>query len=220
MTAPRAYAILHAMKRTTALAVLLLVALASPVASQGIKGRELFGVRIGGVFSTGAFKDAFGDGTEIELHFIEGITPRFGVSFSLSSHDFGDSKDRMKNIQFINLDRDVDLQVYSVTVGPLLMGGLGGRMRWTIECGAGLYAVSAVIPTGIYEGTVTDNQFGFFGGAGLLYRITERWLAVNLNAKYHYFLSGDEYRDTIWFYTGEERTAFYQIALGVMLFTG
>ena len=208
------------MKRTTATLLMLLLLAAAPARAQGIKGRELFGLRIGGVFSSGEFEEKFGDGTEIELHFIEGLSPRIGLAFALSSHDFGDSKDREKNISYTGLDRDVDLQIYSITVAPLLMGAFGNDVRWTLEAGGGLYTVSAVIPTGIYEGTLTDNHLGVFAGAGLLYRITDRWLAVNLHAKYHYFFSGDEYRDTIWFYTGEERTAFYQIALGVMLFTG
>ena len=187
--------------------------------SQGIKGRELLGLRAGGVISTGGVNKIFGDGSELEIHFIEGLNPWFGIGVSLSAHNFGESNDRQKNIDFTGLDRPVDLNVFSVTVAAVAVNEIRGKWSWSLEGGFGLYTVNGVIQAGIYEGTRTNNQFGFYGGTGLLYRLTKS-LFINANAKYHYAFTGDDERHIIYFYTGEDRISFYQIAVGIAIFTG
>ena len=199
----------------------LLTLIAAPPGArcQGIKGREILGLRVGGVLSAGTLNDKFGDGSEIEIHFIEGLNPWFGIDISLSSHNLGDSKDRNMNIQYTGQDRPVKLQVFSVTAAAIAVKRIGKRFSPTLEGGLGLYTLNGVIQAGIYEGSVTDNQFGFYGGAGLLYRISKS-LFINANAKYHYIFSGDSWRSTVYFYTGEDRTTLYQIAVGIAIYTG
>jgi len=200
------------------LAIFLTIA-AAGARGQGIKGREILGLRVGGVLSSGPVNDKFGDGSEIEVHFIDGLNPWFGINIALSSHNLGDSKDRDMNIEYTGLDRPVKLQIFSVTAAAVAVKRIGDRFAPTIEAGFGLYTLNGVIQAGIYEGSITDNQFGFYGGAGVLYRLT-RSLFLNANAKYHYIFSGDDWRSTVYFYTGEERVTLYQIAVGVAIYTG
>ncbi len=206
--------------RFLSVCVVVAAAAPTPLCSQGIKGKELLGVRIGAVLSSGNLNTAFGQGTEIELHFIEGIGTWFGVTITLSSHNFGESKDISKNLEYTgNAFLNVDLEIYSATVGFITHTSIGGRFSSTAEIGGGLYTINTVIPAGFYEGTITDNQYGFYGGAGFLYRLTKS-LSLNLNGKYHYVFSGKDETHAIYFYTGRERTQYYQVTIGVMFFTG
>lgn len=187
--------------------------------SQGIKGEEILGVRIGAVVSSGNLNTAFGRGTEIEIHFIEGLGSWFGVTFSLSSHNFGESKNEEKNLAYTgNAFLNVDLQIYSATVGCITHTSIGEHLAMTAEAGGGLYTINTVIPAGFYEGNITDNQYGFYGGLGVLYRLSKS-LSLNLNGKYHYVFSGEGNKHAIYFYTGKERTSYYQIAVGIMIRT-
>jgi hypothetical protein len=213
---------LHCMRRWIAIpfvvcAASLLVSVDS--SSQGIKGRELLGLRAGGTISTGGVNEIFGNGSELEIHFIEGLNPWLGINISLSSHNFGESNDRQKNIDYTGLDRPVDLNIFSVTVAAVAVKDIKGKWSSTFEGGIGLYTVNGIIQAGLYEGTRTNNQFGFYGGAGLLYRLTKSF-SINANAKYHYVFTGDDLRHTIYFYTSEDRISFYQIAVGIAIFTG
>jgi len=210
------------MKRRISIGLLLatfLIFAGAGALGQGIKGREILGLRVGGVLSSGPVNDKFGDGSEIEIHFMDGLNPWFGIDIALSSHNLGDSKDRDMNIEYTGLDRPVKLQIFSVTAAAVAVKQIGGRFATTTEAGFGLYTLNGVIQAGIYEGSITDNQFGFYGGAGVLYRLT-RSLFLNANAKYHYIISGDDWRSTVYFYTGEERVTLYQIAVGVAIYTG
>jgi hypothetical protein len=182
------------------LSSLLFLAASSGARCQGLKGREILGLRIGGVLSSGTLHDKFGDGSEIEIHFIEGLNPWFGIDIALSSHNLGESKDRDMNIEYTGQDRPVKLQVFSVTAAAIAVKRIGDRFSPTIEGGFGLYTINGVIQAGIYEGSITDNQVGFYGGVGLLYRLTRR--------------------STVYFYTDEDRVTLYQIAIGIAIYTG
>jgi hypothetical protein len=187
--------------------------------AQGIKGEEILGVRIGAVVSPSTLNTAFGRGTEIELHFIEGLSSWFGVTFALSSHNFGESKDEAKNLAYTgDAFLHVDLQIYSATVGCITHTPIGEHFSATAEVGGGLYTINTVIPAGFYEGNITDNQYGFYGGFGVLYRLSKS-LSLNLNGKYHYVFSGDGDEHAIYFYTGKDRTPYFQIAVGIMILT-
>ena len=190
-----------------------------PAGGADIRGRELFGIRIGGVIGSSMLDNSFGKGTEIELHFIEGLGSWYGVAVAVSSHNFGDSKNRERNIEFTGLDRAVEMQIYSGTVAFFTVGSLGRNLSVTGEAGFGLYSITAIIEAGIYEGHLTDNQFGMYTGVGFLYQLTQR-LSLNASGKLHYILSGDDDRHAMYFYTGEERTRIYQITVGVTIFTG
>lgn len=197
----------------------LVICMPTALHSQGIKGEEILGLRIGAVASPGNLSTAFGRGTEIELHFIEGLGSWFGVTFALSSHNFGESKDEAKNLAYTgDAFLNVDLQIYSATVGCITHTSISDRFSATAEVGGGLYTINTVIPAGFYEGNITDNQYGFYGGLGLLYHLSKS-LSLNLNGKYHYVFSGKGKEHAIYFYTGKERTPYYQIAVGVMIRT-
>jgi len=211
------------MKRTQLLAALIFLScaasLASPLAAQNIQGREIFGVRLGGIVTQGALAEKFGDGSEIELHFIHGLTPWLGIDVSLSSHNLGPSKDRDMNILFTGMNRDVNLQIFSVTGAVIALTTIGKRFTPTIEAGTGLYSANTTLPQGFYEASKTDNHFGLYGGIGLLIRITNSFSA-NANAKYHHVFVGTDPEDTIYFYTNENAARFFQITVGVMFATG
>ena len=198
-----------------ALLVAFVVSWSGPLPAQSIKGREMLGVRVGGLATSGALEAAFGGGSEIELHFIHGITSRLGVDVSLSSHNFGPSKNREKNLEFFDRS-DVNLQIFSVTAGMILFGTVRGRYLPTFEAGPGLYSVNTILPQGFYEARKTDNHLGVYAGVGVLVRVAET-VSLNANAKYHAVFVGTESGDTVHFYTGESTARFFQIAVGVMI---
>jgi opacity protein-like surface antigen len=201
-------------------AVCVLVTMLAPSAEAlSIKGSELFGFRIGGVRSTGTMEDVFGSGTEMELHFTEGLGTWFGIDIALSAHNFGDSKDAQKNIDYTGLNMPVELGIYSVTAAFLAAGSLSERFALTGEAGAGLYVVNTSITAGLYEGNRNENRFGMYGGAGILFRLTKS-LHLDLNGKYHYIFSGSDRFDSIYFYTDRSRTQFLQISFGVLILVG
>jgi len=175
----------------------------------------MLGVRVGGLATGGAFNENFGGGSEIELHFVHGIADRLGVDVSLSSHNFGASKNEEKNLAFFDRT-DVNLQMFSLTVGVILLGTIHGRYTPTIEAGPGLYSVNTILPIGFYEAQKTDNHLGLYAGIGLLVRVA-RTLSLNANAKYHAVFVGTEPDDTVYFYTGESTARFLQISVGVMI---
>jgi hypothetical protein len=197
----------------------MILAAGTGSSAQGIKGREILGLRIGGVLTTGNFKEDFGSGTELEIYFIEGLGSWYGISISFSSHNLGESKDREKNIEFTGLDRKVDLNIYSVTVAFHALTTVRERFVPNAEAGIGLYTITASIPAGLFEGHVSDNQPGLYGGAGILLRLA-KGLFLNFSGKYHYVFSGGNDSHTIYFYTGEKRTHIFQISGGITLFTG
>lgn len=187
--------------------------------SQGIKGREILGGRIGGIFSTGGLDATFGKGTEMELHFIEGLGSWYGIDFALSAHNFGKSLDSEKDFDYINEYRTVELELYSLTVGAVAMKDLPGRFSSSIEGGFGLYTISAVIPAGFYEGRITKNRLGLYTGLFLHYRLTSGGLALEFGGKYHHVFSGDDPEQVIFAYTGENQTDIFQITVGLTLYT-
>jgi hypothetical protein len=187
---------------------------------QGIKGRELLGLRAGGIISAGDVNKIFGNGSELEIHFIEGLNPWLGINISLSSHNLGESNDNEKDIEYNGgLDRPVKCHIFSVTAAAVTVSEITSKFSSTIELGLGLYTISGARQAGLYEGTNTYNQFGLYGGSGLLYRLTKS-LFINANMKYHYVFSGSDYWNVIYFYTGEDRISFFQIAVGIAIFTG
>ena len=199
--------------------VILVCAFTTSSYSQGIKSREILGFRIGEAFTAGELHDSFGNGSEIELHFIEGLGSWFGVNIAISSHSLGESGNREKNILFTGSDREVDLHIYSATIAFLALKDISKRVTPTVEAGLGFYSINAIIPVGFYEGTITDNRFGLYGGVGLFIKITNSF-SLNTNLKYHYIFSGDDNDNAVYFYTGDERTTIYQLTVGVAIYTG
>lgn len=183
--------------------------------AQNIKGHEMLGVRVGGLATSGAFNKEFGGGSEIELHFIHGIANWLGVDVSLSSHNFGASKNQEKNLEFFDRP-DVNLQMFSITAGMIFLKTVHGRYTPTIEAGPGIYSVNTILPAGFYEAQKTDNHLGVYGGIGLLFRVAHT-VSLNANAKYHAVFVGTEPDDTVHFYTGESSTGFLQISVGIMI---
>ncbi len=208
------------MKRLKVLILLLVfITVSTSSNAQGLKGRELFGIRIGGIASRGELKRIFGAGSELELYFVEGLTPWLGVNISFSSHNLGYSNDIMKNIEFLGSKMDVKLNIYSATVAMAVYGGQWHRLIPSIEAGGGLYAITAILPFGFYEGRITDNQAGLYAGTTIHYRLARK-LMLDASFKYHYIFSGGDMSHTIYFYTQEDRTTIYQFTVGVTFFTG
>ncbi len=196
-----------------------LAAIASPTATaQGIKGRELLGLRLGGLLTSGELDTIFGSGTEMEVYFVEGFAQWFGISISLSSHNFGESKSVEKNIEFTGLNRGVELRIYSLTAGLYATRPFTRRLYGSVETGFGLYTITAAIPGFFFEGSLTDNQFGVYGGAGFQYRVGKQ-LRLELHGKYHYVFSGSGDEHPAYFFSGSNRTDIYQITLGVTFLT-
>ena len=182
----------------------------------GIKGKEILGFRIGGIYTLGDMKEAFGNGTDMELHFIMGLGSWYGIDIALSSANLGDSKDIQKNIDFTGLNLGVELGIYSGTASFHAQKRLYKNLSLSGAGGGGLYVVTTVIAAGLYEGSKTENRFGLCCGDGLDYQFSKK-LAVELYGKYHYIFSGSGRWDAVHFYTGSTRTELLQITLGVLI---
>jgi hypothetical protein len=189
-----------------------------PLGAQSLKGREVLGVRVGGLVTMGPLNREFGDGSELEIHFIHGIADWLGVDVALSSHNFGASLDEAKNLKFFNLT-DVNLQIFAITVGMVGITKVHGRVLSTFEAGPGLYSVNAIIPEGFYDAQMTDNRLGLYCGTGVLVKVANSFW-VDLNAKYHAVFVGTGSNDTVHFYTGESTARFFQISVGIMIAAG
>ncbi len=206
--------------RTIAAALFVAFALtpSGPLPAQDLKGRELLGVRLGGLASTGGLNAEFGGGSEIEIHFIHGITNTWGFDVSLSSHNFGDAKNQEKNLAYFDRP-EVELHMFSISAGMIYFKTVGSRWRPTFEGGPGLYSVNAILPSGAYQAQKTDNHFGIYGGVGILYRLAKT-VQLNANVKYHLVFIGTDMENTLYYYTGESTAGFFQIAVGVMVNSG
>ncbi len=210
------------MKKRYAVAVLIAaVALsaASPLAAQGIGKREVFGIRLGGGWSPATLKDTFGSASVIELHFMHGLAPWCAIAVALTSSDYGASNNVTKNIDFTGADREVDLEMYGVTAGFLALTSIHKKFLPTVEAGPGLYSINAVLPTGFFNAQKTEFRMGLYGGLGAIYKITGGF-SVNANAKYHYIFSGGRDDNTVFFFTGHDRTQMFQFTIGVLIATG
>jgi hypothetical protein len=208
------------MKRAAAIIIpLLLASLASPASAQSMKSKELLGLRLGGVVSTDDLDRYFGKGSELEIHFIEGLGSWFGIGMSLSMHNFGRSLDPEANIRFLGEDRVIKLEIYSLTVQMVTRIPVSGRFSVGTETGAGLYTINAVVPSGYWEGTITKNRFGVNAGACVLYRLTPGGLALEAALKFHHIFGGEDDDLVTYAFTGDKTTDYYQATVGVMLFT-
>ncbi|MDD4857382.1 MAG: outer membrane beta-barrel protein [Candidatus Krumholzibacteria bacterium] len=191
------------------------LAWSAPLERTSLRGREVLGLRLGGVFTSGVFNDEFGNGSEIEIHFTQGLSDWLGLEFALSSHNFGESKDEAKNILFFDRT-DVNLQMFSLTVGAIALKNINDRVAATLEAGPGFYSVNAIVPEGFYEAQKTDNRLGLYGGAGLLVKLANS-VSLSANGKYHTVFIRTNSEDTVHFYTGEDMVRFFQISVGVVI---
>ncbi|MCD6379740.1 hypothetical protein J7M07_04770, partial [bacterium] len=177
-------------------------------AAEGIDGKEIIGFRIGSLLSSNKLNDAFGKGSELEFHFVEGLGTSYGLDISLSSHNFGESKLPDKDTEYVSTGEPLELQIYSLTAAIFACYRLTNRITATADSGIGLYSITLIRPIGILEQRLTDYQPGVYGSLGLLYRLTENGFYININAKYNYISSGGDNKidHPLLFYTGEKRT--------------
>ncbi|MBD3179114.1 MAG: hypothetical protein GF417_05695 [Candidatus Latescibacteria bacterium] len=180
--------------------------------AESIRGKELVGFRLGTVFNSGELDRAFGRGSSLEIHFLEGLGSSYGINISLSSHGFGEAKIQKNN-------SISELQIYSLTAGFLYRLNIAGSYFLSAEAGPGIYAVTLIKP-GFIELYSNDYQPGLYGGIAALYKLGSNNIYLELSGKYHYIFSGDNQSDIIYYYTGRNRADFFQICIGVILRSG
>ena len=201
------------------IAVVLLPGFSAETA-ESIKGREILGIRIGGIHSTSGLDVAFGSGSELEIYFYHGLTSSSAFGISLSGHDFGKSQLPEKDVVFLGINQTIDFMIYSLTGCLMTKTDLSKKLRASGEFGGGLYTSTSSIPTGaIYEGRITKNQLGLYAGCEFSWRLTKGGIHLNLGGKWHYVFSGTDFRQPIYVYTGKDYTHFFQVTLGVSFYT-
>lgn len=192
----------------------------SAESAESIKGREILGIRIGGIHSTSGLDVAFGSGSELEIYFYHGLTSSSAFGISLSGHDFGKSQLPEKDVVFLGINQTIDFMIYSLTGCLMTKTDLSKKLRASGEFGGGLYTSTSSIPTGaIYEGRITKNQLGLYAGCEFSWRLTKGGIHLNLGGKWHYVFSGTDFRQPIYIYTGKDYTHFFQVTLGVSFYT-
>jgi hypothetical protein len=211
------------MKRFVLTLVIAAATLASGLpasAGESIKGREILGVRLGGIHATSGLDEAFGSGSELEVYFYHGLSTSSALGISLSMHDFGKSKDPEKDLEYLGIPMTVEYSVYSLTGCLMTKTDLSKKIRLSGELGGGLYASTAEIPSGpTTSGRITYNQFGLYAGGEVWWRVTRGGMHVGLGGKWHYMFTGTDYRQVVYTYTGEDYAHFFQITIGVSFYT-
>ena len=69
------------------------------------------------------------------------------------------------------------------------------------------------------EGRITYNRLGLYLGGELSRRLTKGGIHLNLGGKWHYAFTGTDYRQPVYVYTGRDYTHFFQVTLGISLYT-
>jgi hypothetical protein len=210
------------MKRLALTALLTSVMLLPGFSARGnetIKGKEILGIRIGGIHSTSGLDEAFGSGSELEIYFYHGLTSSSALGISLSGHDFGKSQLPEKDLEFLGINQTIDFMIYSVTGCLMMKTDPSKKFRTSGELGGGLYTSTSSIPAGAtYEGRITKNQLGIYAGCEFSWRLTKGGIHLNLGGKWHYVFSGTDYRQPIYVYSGKDYTHFFQVTLGVSFY--
>ena len=187
---------------------------------ESIKGREILGVRLGGIHSTSGLDEAFGSGSELEVYFYHGLSPSSALGVSLSMHDFGKSLLREKDLEYLGIQQTVEYSVYSLTGGLMTKADLSKKIRVSGEAGGGLYASTAEIPAGpTTSGRITYNQLGAYVGGEICWRVTRGGMHIGLGGKWHYMWTGTDYRQVVWVYTGEDYAHFFEVTIGISFYT-
>lgn len=201
--------------------VTVLSACASAQGARGMKGREILGVRVGGVYSTSGLDEAFGTGSELEIYFYHGLTRSTAFGIALSGHDFGKSKLPEKDLEFLGIPMTIDYMLYSITGCYMGRAELSKRLRISGELGGGLYTSTMSIPVGaLTTAQATYNRFGLNAGSEVWIRLTKGGgLHLGLGAKWHYVFSGTDYRQPIYVYTGNDFAHFFEFTIGVSFLT-
>lgn len=211
------------MKRVVS-ALVIAAAVLSVVPAQadgeGIKGREILGVRLGGVKSTSGLDEAFGSGSELEVYFYHGLSKSTAFGVALSMHDFGKSKMPEKDLEYLGIQQPIEYSVYSLTGCMMGKTDLSKKLRLSGELGGGLYASTAEIASGASTMRNTYNQLGAYAGAEIWWRVTKGGMHIGLGGKWHYMWAGDDYKSVVWVYTGEDYVHFLEITIGISFYTG
>ena len=192
----------------------------SPATGKGIKGREILGVRLGGVHATSGLDEAFGAGSELEVYFYHGLSKSAAFGVALSMHDFGKSQLPEKDLEYLGIQQQVEYSVYSLTGCMMTKTDLSKKLRLSGELGGGLYASTAEIATGaMTSGRITYNQLGLYVGSEIWWRVTKGGMHIGLGAKWHYMFTGTDYRQPVWVYTGEDYAHFLEVTIGISFYT-
>lgn len=211
------------MKRVALTAIIIAAVLSAGLSAEGgesIKGREILGVRIGGIQSTSGLDEAFGSGSELEIYFYHGLTRTSAFGISLSGHDFGKSRLPDKDLEFLGINQTIDFMIYSLTGCMMAKTDLSKRLRASGELGGGLYTSTSDIPTGAFtSGRITNNQLGLYIGSEISWRLSKGGIHLNLGGKWHYVFSGTDRRQPVYVYTGKDHTHFFQVTLGISFYT-
>ena len=200
---------------------LVVLSIGSPaLCEESIRGREILGLRIGGIKSTSGLDEAFGSGSNLEIYFYHGLTGRLALGVSLSGHNFGKSQLPDKDLEFLGIPRTIDFMIYSVTGCVMMKKDLSKKFRFSGELGGGLYTSNADIPFGgFYEGRISHNRLGVNAGAELWWRLARRGIYLGLGGKWHYVFSGTDFDQVIYTYTGEDYAHYFQVTLGISFLT-
>jgi hypothetical protein len=211
------------MKRVALIATIMALTLPSslPAGNVGnIKGREILGVRLGGIHGTSGLNEAFGGGSELEIYFYHGLSPSAAFGISLSGHNFGKSRLPEKDFEFIGIYKTIDFAVYSLTGCLMTKTDISGKLRLSGEVGGGLYTSTSSIPAGFFtEGRITYNQPGVYAGGEIWWRLTEGGIHLALGGKWHHMWTGTDRRQPVYVYTGQDYADFFQVTIGVSFLT-
>jgi opacity protein-like surface antigen len=203
------------------LAVLVLVFAANTFAQAPLEtdkdpDRERLGGRIGYVATTSDLDNSFGGGLDLALHFIHRFKKTFSVDFTLGAFYLGETS---RDDILVNgaTASDESMRIITFTVAPMIELPVNDRTNFYMSGGVGLYTVSLLVDSGVFQFDFTDNHVGINGGLGVLRHVTENWF-LDLNIQIHKFWTSDDIDDIFFVYSdGDSNPLFYQITAGAML---
>jgi opacity protein-like surface antigen len=214
-------------KASVTAVILVLFFYTIPVNAQhpGDPPRERLGVRVSFTGTAGQLKNHFGHGYDFTLYFTERIYRPLYLEIGIGATYLGDVfqgdlgadflREALQVIIVPGTDVASEMRLAYLTLGPQYTWPVSETHTWYGSLSLGIYSVSMVFDTGVQAFDLSDQNFGFNGGTGLLWRITENW-NLEVNATLHKIWT--ENRDLYYIFTeGSQNPWMLGIGLGLAL---
>ncbi|MFQ5512248.1 MAG: outer membrane beta-barrel protein [Candidatus Krumholzibacteriia bacterium] len=194
-------------------------AIAQPQQDPERDSNERLGVRIGYLATTSDLENSFGDGVDLALHWVQKIRNPFAIDFTLGVFLLGDTgrDDITRSFIFPPPTGDISMRVLTFTAAPVLAFPVNDRTDFYVSAGVGLYTISLLLESGLFQGETSDNHLGVNGGSGLTRRISTNWY-LDLNLQLHKFWTSTNSDDLFFVYSeGDQDPLFYNVTVGFLL---
>jgi len=175
-------------------------------------------VRSGGIMTFGGLNDAYGNGWDLTLFFSEKLSRHALLDVRLGAIYLGD-------LQIEDLDDKLthqpgiqgSMRILYISAGPMIGRSITTMYSFHVNAAVGIYSVSMVFSNALTPFDLSDQNFGFNGGAGLARRVSNKW-SIELEGTVHYFLIDRDISDLYFAFTdGADAPLIVDMTIGLTL---